>query len=109
VDGYDSTLSHLTPTALSQARENLAATTVGNYALFGGGRMRLMMQQSYFDVVDAYNTSLTRSTPTALSRARAELAATTVGNYALFGGGGDEDPISRVDAYDETLTKTTPA
>lgn len=71
-----------TITPLSVARGQLAATTVGNYALFGGG-----YSGYYIDTVDAYNTSLTRSTPTALSGARSVLAATTVGNYALFGGG----------------------
>ena len=71
-----------TITPLSVERSNLAATTVGNYALFGGGATR-----SYSNVVDAYDASLTRSTPTALSVERSNLAATTVGNYALFGGG----------------------
>ena len=32
-----SSLTKSTPTALSTARYKLAATTVGNYALFGGG------------------------------------------------------------------------
>ena len=67
-----------TITPLSVGRDHIAATTVGNYALFGGG--------NYKDTVDAYNTSLTRSTPTALSVARQGLTATTVGTYALFGG-----------------------
>ena len=81
------------PTALSAARAYLAATTVGNYGLFGGG--------SSGSVVDAYNTSLTRSTPTALSAGRNYLAATTVGNYGLFGGGGwyTNSYSSVVDAY----------
>ena len=35
-----------TATALSKARQDLAATTVGNYALFGGGK-----------VVDVYTVS----------------------------------------------------
>ena len=67
-------------TPLSKARGYLDATTVGNYALFGGGNLSA-------STVDAYNASLTRSTPQALSESRSVLAATTVGNYALFGGG----------------------
>lgn len=67
-------------TALSVARNYLVATTVGGYALFGGGR-------GGSSVVDAYDSSLVRSTPTVLSQARSELAATNVGDYALFGGG----------------------
>ncbi len=79
--------------ALSQARSDLAATSVGNYALFGGG-----FPPS--SVVDAYNISLTRSTPTELSQAGDSLAAISVGNYALFGGGyADSSYFATVDAY----------
>ena len=86
--------------ALSVARNGLAATTVGDYALFGGGT-------GPSDRVDAYDTSLTRTTPTALSRARYYLAATTVGDYALFGGGSTSSASNAVDAYDTDLTKVT--
>ena len=100
---------HGTPTELSVARSQLSATTVGNYALFGGGT-----SNTWFATVDAYNTSLTRTTPTKLSVARNRLAATTVGNYALFGGGtsgsGSAQIIfATVDAYNTSLTRTTPA
>ena len=107
VDAYDQNLTRSTPTELSQARRTLAATTVGNYALFGGG-------SGPSAVVDAYDTSLTRTTPTELSQARHDLAATTVGNYALFGGGYDYSyssgniRYSTVDAYDTNLIRTTP-
>ena len=85
-----------TITALSQARDNLAGTSVGNYALFAGGSSKA----SYQSTVDAYNSSLVRSTPTALSEARHYLAATSVGNYALFGGGDNgSGDRSIVDAY----------
>ena len=103
-----------TPTELSQARNNLAATTVGNYALFGGGDTG-----SHSDVVDAYDQTLTWSTPAhTLSQARNNLAATTVApaggsspqsGYALFGGGDYSSSKSNVvDAYDQTLTWSTP-
>ena len=61
-----------------------AATTVGNYALFGGG---IVSYGVAYKIVDAYSDTLVRSTPTSLSIDRYALAATTVGNYALFGGG----------------------
>lgn len=84
-----------TATPLSVARSSLVATTVGGYALFGGGK-----SMTYRPHVDAYSSSLTRSTPTELSAARYELAATTVGGYALFGGGyGNSDFSETVDAY----------
>ena len=98
-----------TGTDLSQGRGELAATTVGNYALFGGGRAGANTS----DVttrVDAYDTNLTRTTPTALSKARGGLKATTIGNYALFGGGSDgsNKALTTVDAYNTTLTRTIP-
>lgn len=80
--------SYKQPTPLSQARGSLVATSIGDYALFGGGG----------SVVDAYDTSLVRTTPTPLSQARGSLAATSIGDYALFGGG--SFPYSDVvDAY----------
>lgn len=80
---------------LSVARHLLAATTVGDYALFGGG-----YSNGRSSTVDAYSTSLTRTTPTSLSVSRDDLAATTVGNYALFGGGqASSASYSTVDAY----------
>ena len=89
---------------LSVKRHTMAATTVGNYALFGGG----YNGTDRFSTVDAYDTSLIRTTPTALSVVRAPFA-TTVGNYALFGGGFNGNAyLSTVDAYDTSLTRTTP-
>ena len=109
VDAYNTNLIRSTPTDLSVARSNLAATTVGNYGLFGGGFCN-EGSDNVFSTVDAYNTNLTRSTPTELSVAREDLAATTVGNYALFGGGGRSFDFyySTVDAYNTNLTRSTP-
>lgn len=90
-----------TPTELSQAKDYLAATTIGDYALFGGG----YGGSTRYATVDAYDQNLTRTTPTELSQARSALAATTIGDYALFGGG---DSLAVVDAYDTSLTRTTP-
>lgn len=105
VDAYDTSLTRTTRTNLSQGRARLSATTVKNYALFGGGHAN----SGYSSVVDAYDTSLTRTTPTALSQARGGITATTVGNYALFGGGYETDVYySNVDAYSTDLTRTTP-
>ena len=106
VDAYDTSLTRTIPTPLSEARSTLAATTVGNYALFGGGDDN---DGSYIATVDAYDTSLTRTIPTPLSEARSTLAATTVGNYALFADGYDTGmPKNIVDAYDTSLTRTIP-
>ena len=104
VDAYDTTLTRTIPTGLSVGRNDLAATTIGNYALFGGGN-----KSGYY--VDVYDMTLTRGTPTdPLSQTRSGLAATTIGNYALFGGGWTNSGYRSnvVDAYDTTLTRTTP-
>ena len=94
---FKNAFSRSSPTQLSEEIYNLAATTVGNYALFGGGRSG---GSSYSSKVDAYDTTLVRSTLTQLSVARDNLKATTVGNYALFGGGsGSSSYSSTVDAY----------
>ena len=110
VDAYDTSLNRTTPTALSVARSSLAATHIGNYALFGGGRIG----NPYSAVVDACDTSLNRTTPTALSVARGSLAATHIGDYALFGGGVDLDTSGDgstrsavVDAYTTKVYKAT--
>lgn len=88
---------------LSVERDHLASTTLGDYALFGGG-----YSHSSVDTVEVYNKNLTRSTITSLSHIRCELDATTVGNYALFGGGWDDSYRSNVvDAYDSNLVRST--
>ena len=108
IDVYDSSLTRTTPTALSQARYHLAATTLATtggseYALFGGGVYDADTPSS---VVDVYDSSLIRIAPMALSAARSFLAATTLtttggSGYALFGGGAyDVDTSSSVvDVY----------
>jgi hypothetical protein len=105
----NSSLTWKNSSSLSVGRYFLAATTVGNYALFGGGNSGLSYNAT--TTVDAYNTSLTRTTPTALSQARYILSATAVGKYALFGGGLGNRGVSiyATDAYDESLVKTIPS
>ena len=104
VCSYNYSLVYVNLSSLSQARRGLAATTVGNYALFGGG-----YNGSYLSTVDAYNTSLTRSTPTSLGTSRYALAATRIGSYALFAGGGRNNvEFAVVDAYNTGLTRSTP-
>ena len=97
-----------TITALSVARENLSATSVGDYALFGGGGYSDTTAKT---TVDAYNKSLTRSTPTALSLARYCIGAASVGNYALFAGGQTSNnpsaDVNTINVYDKSLTMST--
>jgi hypothetical protein len=84
--------------SLSQPRSQLAATSVGNLALFAGG----FAESIYSDRVDIYNSLDDTWTTANLSQPRRILAATTVGQLALFGGGneyGDAHPQTRVDLF----------
>ncbi len=93
---------------LSQARSSLAATTVGNLAIFAGGlyggnNSNTVDVFAYEDgtLVEKKDLSLT------LSQGRYSLAATTVGNLAIFAGGSGSDP-NKVDVFayqDGTLVK----
>ena len=87
------------------SQDDVSATTVGNYALFGGG-------STSSGEVNAYDASLTRTVPEPLYKAGSLMTATTVGNYALFGGGyyretGSSPYGGAVDAYSTSLTRTT--
>ena len=70
-----------TATALSSTKNNSAAATVGNHAIFVGNTAS----------ADIYDASLTKTSAAILSTARTGLAATTVGDYAIFSGGGVAD------------------
>lgn len=91
-------------TNLSVARAMLAATSVGDYALFAGGQGT--GSPSYKDTVNAYNKSLTRSTPTKLSAGRRVLSGGTVGGHALFAGGNNNNSLNNLDIYNTSLTYT---
>jgi hypothetical protein len=98
--------------ASSIARSSSAATSIGNYALFGGGRNN--NSPYYYGTLDIYDTSLTKHTPAnGLSRNRYQLAATNIGNYALFGGGygplnSTEYVLDTIDAFDTSLSRSVP-
>ena len=98
---------------LSQGRDHLAATTVGNKALFAGGVACNSISTGSPSmgpslVVDIYDASVGPPTdPNAwstatLSQPRSSLAATTVGAKALFAGGDALQGRSDVvDIYDD--------
>jgi hypothetical protein len=113
VDAYESSSLVKKPDVdvLSVGRMLLAATSVGNYALFGGGDDG---GTNYSIAVDAYESSSLAKKPDvdALSLGRTSLAATSVGNYALFGGGaigyGAGNGSSAVDAYESSSLAKKP-
>lgn len=96
-----------TVTAMNVERSELAATSVGDYALFGGGAGKY---SAVYTTLDYYDGSLTHSTATGLANSRRLLAATTIGSYGLFAGGCNGAGTTYydvVDAYNESLTRKT--
>ena len=96
---YDPSLTFTIAPDLSVARADVKGASVGNYALFAGGKA-----SSKCTTVDAYNASLTRTTAAALSSVENNSAAATVGNHAIFVGN-----TASADIYDASLTKTSAA
>ena len=94
---------------LSSARHQLAATSIGNYALFGGGVNNSLSTPDRANV-DVFDSSLTRFRTTELSLARHSLSGTTVGDYAIFAGGRVSIgglPTNTVDVFDESLVRVS--
>jgi hypothetical protein len=91
------------PQALSAARLGLAGVTVGNLALFAGGRGGTGTSGA----VDIFDNATGQWTVSTLSVPRGGPAATVVGNLALFAGGGTSAtvPSAVVDVFDaQTMT-----
>ncbi|NER46039.1 MAG: hypothetical protein F6J92_04990 [Symploca sp. SIO1A3] len=84
---------------LSQPRHNLATTTIGNLAIFAGGKVN---DDSFSNVVDMFlydiyeNIKKLENHGITLSKPRHNLATTTVGNLAIFAGGDGNDGFSNV-------------
>ncbi|MCP3918834.1 MAG: hypothetical protein GY711_25075 [bacterium] len=83
---------------MSVARSNLAATSLGNRAYFGGG----VFSGTNHDVVDIYDGATRTWSTASLSGRRHDLAAASAGGKVLFGGGmtGTSVYSNRVDIYD---------
>ena len=101
VRAIDGNLTTTLTSFTNVAKKDLAATTVNDYVLFGGGYNG---SRTIYATVDAYDTNLTKTTPTPLSQGRYGLAATTIGDYALFGGGSSSN---YTEVYDTDLVKST--
>lgn len=97
VDVYNSNLIKLTPTNLSEGKSDFTATSVGSFALFGGGRY---LNEKNYTTVEGFDNNLVLHQFEDLSVARGYLAATAVSNYALFGGGYASTYEATVDCYE---------
>ena len=120
VDAYDASLTKRSPANLNDDGVGMAATTLGDNALIGGGCYWYEDgTYVYHSTVNVYNKSLTKSANKSLSTARTNLAATTAGNYAFFAGGvtyvepeyaeyEDDTYYTTVDAFNTSLTRSNP-
>ncbi|MFT7540368.1 MAG: hypothetical protein ACI9K5_001329, partial [Gammaproteobacteria bacterium] len=94
-------LGQWTTDSLSTGRSSLAAVTIGDYALFAGGKGA----SSSLGTVDAYQISTGTWSTAALSVPRGSIGATAVGQYVLFAGGSDDytqTVFKTVDVYDSS-------
>lgn len=103
-----------TAASLSETKINLTSGQTNDYILFAGGQQDLTTYVPKGSV-DAYNSSLVKTTPSNLSKARTNIANASVGNYTLFAGGSELHYTGTsfidsnvVDAYSNTLVRTTP-
>ncbi len=91
VDAYDASLTLKSAPNLSIARETMAATSVGNFAIFACGSTINGSSSGATAIVDAYNCGSLTEISLRDNIPRIELgtrvAATSVGNFAIFAGG----------------------
>ena len=85
VDAYNASLTRTIAPSMVGNKE-LAATKLGEFAIFGGGTS--VSNSTASNVVTSYDDSLTKTELTSLTTARGNLGAATIGNYAIFAGGG---------------------
>ena len=82
---------------MAEKRYDATATTVGNYALFGGGKH----SGDNLNTVEVFDFNLTKSSAAGLIKSISAPNAITLGDYALFG----VFDSFNVDAYNSFLTK----
>jgi hypothetical protein len=88
VDIYNSATRQISTARLSVPRMLLAATSVGDLAIFAGGNAGVSFDPpSLSNVVDIFNSTSKMWTTAKLSMARYLLVAASVGNTAIFAGG----------------------
>lgn len=102
VDAFTTDLTRTTAPPLSKARQSEGATSIGNYALFGGGNIAYTGSTVPTGIVDAYDASLVHTIPTVLALAESGVKAAANQNYAMFCG-------TKLTAYDAELTRHTAA
>jgi hypothetical protein len=105
---FNSTSMAWSNLALSSERHELAATSAGHLAMFGGG---IDYYGVMTDLVDVFNIDSESWSVMHLSVSRSKLAAASAGPYALFAGGesqeGPSDVVDIFNAYTSTWSVAT--
>lgn len=112
-DVYNLALTHQTgPTLSNRSMDGAAASFRGN-AIFAGGLQSDTVDGSgnYSTIVDSYNDSLTKQSLANISGRYFEIASSASDDFAIFAGGKlstrSSTISSTVEAYDQSLTKST--
>jgi hypothetical protein len=102
VDLYNSASSSWSTAELSVPRSEVAATSVGNVAIFAGG---FTWGGMLSNAVDLYNSASGSWSTAELRVPRRNLAATSVGNVAIFAGGNSatQEVLSAVELYNKSV------
>jgi hypothetical protein len=88
VDIYNSATGTWSTARLSGARADLGAASVGNLAIFAGGREHTAdFRDNFLDVVDIYNSATGTWSTARLSASRMMLSGVSAGNTVIFAGG----------------------
>lgn len=91
--------------SLREGRRVLAATSIGDYAIFAGG---YKTGGETTGKVEAYNSKLVISEATELSVSRISPGAMSTSTHAIFAGGNNSmKALSDVDAYNSSLVRST--
>lgn len=112
VYAYDENLTRTLLTDLDAARCDIAATSIGELAIFAGGVTGGSSGgRNYADVVDCYDATLTKLAVEKLTTQHEDRYAASVGGYALIAGGygysnGSNKYYDTVEVYDSNLTHT---
>lgn len=100
---YNSSLTKSIITSVVTTTTNFSGSSNNNnYMLFGGGK--ISATNSTTNRVYSIDVNLTVNYASNLSQSRDSLASTNINNFILFGGG---TVYNTVDAYDDSLTRTT--
>lgn len=100
-DAYDNSLTRSTITALGTARYYIAGASIGEYAIFAGGKD----DSTSYSLVECYDAALTKHTLENLSAIRTNFQGASFAGYAVFGGGTTATPY--IDRYNASLTRDT--